>query len=325
MSTGAGPFTYYSSLSGGSRSSSARSSGPTKAQLAQAEKERQFLELREILAGIVKIHQYEFPKVEKPTAPPPTYPDEKAFLKEREREQLVGISLLKRGERKAAKERAASLAAQDAAKERQRIAEEHRRAQEDLDAAWQRLLDNDPETVIATVDAAFEDNEAPATPVNVEDDVLSLVVLAPSADEIPERMPDLTPTGKPTTKKMTKAIRADTYLTLVCGHLLATIKEALAEAPNVTSVKGVVVRQADPDVFGKVYMEPLVAASFSRADLARVQWAEATSPEIVRQASQDLLWELKGKAAPELKPLDLDDEPELKRFIDALNEKLLVP
>ncbi len=51
-------------------------------------------------------------------------------------------------------------------------------------------------------------------------------------DRVPERKPDFTPSGKATVKKMTKLERSDVYLTLVCGHLLATIKEALAVTPQ---------------------------------------------------------------------------------------------
>jgi hypothetical protein len=55
------------------------------------------------------------------------------------------------------------------------------------------LCSNDPLTVIATVEEAFADNDAPAAPVNVEGATLSLVMLAPKADEVPERKPAVTP------------------------------------------------------------------------------------------------------------------------------------
>lgn len=319
MSTGAGPFTYYSSLSGSSRSRGA--GGPTKTQLAQAEKERQFLELREALSTIMNIHKTGFSPAQHPKVPPITPPDEKALYRKREEELLNGISLFKRAERKASKEKAAELAAADLRSEKARLQQAHDEQQAELDAAWSRLNENDPETVIATIDEAFEDNQAPAAPVDVEGSTLSLVMLVPPESEIPDRMPDLTPSGKPTVKKMTKAIRADTYLTLVCGHLLATTKEALAVAPGISEVKAVAVRRASPDVFGDIRMEVILATSFSRSDLNRVQWDSATSPEIVQQASTELLWETKGKSA-ELKPLDLDDEPALKTFVDAIAERI---
>jgi hypothetical protein len=44
------------------------------------------------------------------------------------------------------------------------------------------LCDNDPDVVLATLAEAFEDNEAPAAPVAVDDAELDLVVLAPPYD-----------------------------------------------------------------------------------------------------------------------------------------------
>lgn len=326
MSTGAGAFTYYSSFSGGSRTrtSSGRDGGPTKAQLAEAEKERQFHELHRALAAIVDVHRAEFPPARPVVIPASKPPDEKSILRRREGDALAGISIFRRSARKEARLRAAALAAQDVEAEAQRLADEHRVAQAAADEAWARLVANDSDTVIGTVDAAFEDNKAPAAPVDVEGSTLSLVMLAPSSGAIPERIPDVTPAGKPTTKKMTKGIRAEAYLTLICGHLLATIKEALAVAPGITHVKAVVVRHLDPDVFGDVRMEALIAATFARSDLGRVQWQKASSPEIVQQAADELLWQLKGRL-PELRPLDLDEEPDLKRFVEAVDATVRQP
>jgi hypothetical protein len=182
------------------------------------------------------------------------------------------------------------------------------------------LCGNDPATVIDAIDDAFEDNEAPAAPVNVEGSTLSLVMLAPGADEIPEEKPALTPSGNPTVKKLTKTEAADAYLTLISGHLLATIKEALAVAPGIWEVKGVVVRRTDRDVYGETHLEALLAGRYPRDQLERVRWKEALAPEIVQQATQELNWNLKGRP-PKLQPLDLDEEPELRTFLDALEER----
>src|SRR4051794_29663699 len=58
------------------------------------------------------------------------------------------------------------------------------RAQQDrwqpfLDAHWQALLGSDPEVVLAALAAAFEDNEAAAAAVGVEDAEVALVVVVP--------------------------------------------------------------------------------------------------------------------------------------------------
>lgn len=319
VSTGAGPFTYYTSGSGsrGRGGSGSRSGGPTKAQLAQAAKEEEFIRLRDELRSILEIHRFEFLPAQKPVAPGVDAPTLDALIKEREKEFLDGVSLFKRADRREAKARARELAAADLAAQMAALEAERARAQTEIDEGWQRLMANDPETVIATVDAAFEDNEAPAAPVGVEGSTLGLVVLAPPIEDIPEQKPALTPSGKATVKKMTKQERSDMYLTLICGHYLATIKEALAVAPSITRVKAVVVRRGTPDVYGSPRMEALLAASYERSNLDRVQWADSLPSDIVQEAAEERVWNLKGRP-PTLQPLDLDDEPDLKAFVDAL-------
>ena len=244
------------------------------------------------------------------------------FLERREKEMLDGISLFKRAERKEANSRAREIASQDLETEKERQLAQRAADQAEIDAEWDRLYANDPEAVISIIDAAFEDNAAPAAPVDVDDSTLNLVVLAPTIGEIPEQKPAVTPSGKATVKKMTKKERFDMYLTLVCGHALATIKEALAVAPGLSHVKAVVVRQSGPDVYGEPRMEALLAAKYARSNLARVRWQEALPSDIVQEAADDLLWNLKDRP-PEMQPLELDDEPELKSFIDVLSDRLL--
>jgi hypothetical protein len=48
-----------------------------------------------------------------------------------------------------------------------------------------------------------------------------------------------------------------------------------------------------------------------------VKWKEAEAPTIVEQAALELNWNPKGRP-PTLKPLELDKEPGLKTFLDAL-------
>ena len=319
VSTGAGPFTYYTS--GGSRRSSRRSgyAGPTKAEIARAEKLAEGARLQEEILSIIEIHRVTFPPISKPVMERPSGPDTDSLLKRREGEQLQGISWFKRAERKEAKLRARELAATDLEQEEERLEAEHCGVLERIDRDWERLMGNDPETVIATVDKAFEDNEAPAAPVNVEGSILSLVVLVPDIEDVPERKPGVTPSGNPTVKKMTKKERGDLYLTLVCGHLLATIKEGLAVAPSISSVKTVVVRRAPDDVFGNRRVEVLLAGRFERSDLDRVRWNDVLPSDVVQEAAIELAWNLKGRP-PQLQPLDLDEEPGLKEFVAALDD-----
>jgi hypothetical protein len=317
VSTGTGPITYYTSLGGGSRrSSSDHTAGPSQRQLAQAQKEEEFLRLRSILQEILDVHRTEFPKAERQLAPPPAPVDERQIYKAKEKELLAGVPVWRIADRKAAKARARKLASEEVQRENERRSNEQAALQRELDEVWERLCTNHPSTVIDAIDDAFEDNEAPAAPVNMEESVLSLVMLAPTEDQIPEQKPAVTPSGKPTVKRMTKTEGADVYLTLISGHLLATIREALAVAPGIEEVKAVVVRRTE-DIYGETHLEALMAGRYGRAQLERVKWKEAEAPTIVQQAALELNWNPKGRP-PTLKPLGLDKEPGLKTFLDAL-------
>ena len=148
---------------------------------------------------------------------------------------------------------------------------------------------------------------------------MSLVVLVPGIELVPERKPDVTPSGNPTVKKLTKKERGDLYLTLICGHFLATIKEALAMAPSISDVKGVVLRRDGDDVFGHPRIEVLLAGLYERSDLERVKWSDVFPSDVVQEAAVDLLWNIRGRP-PELQQLDLDDHPDLKEFVQAFDE-----
>lgn len=277
-------------MRGPSRSSTSGNAGPTKTEIAHAEKLAEGTRLQDEIRSIVEIHRVTFPPIRKPDVERPVRPTIDSFLKSREKEQLQEISFFKRAERKQAKERARQLAAADLKHEEARLEALHRSVVGRVDRDWERLIANDPETVMATVEEAFEDNKAPAAPVNVEGSGLNLVVLVPDIEDVPERKPGVTPSGHPTVKKMTKKERGDLYLTLVCGHLLATIKEGLAVAPSISDVKAVVVRRAADDVFGNRRMEVLLAGRYERSDLDRVRWQDVLPSDVIQEAAAELMW-----------------------------------
>ena len=71
--------------------------------------------------------------------------------------------------RRAAARQDAAHAAQVELDDRLRQAQvEQARAQQELDKSWALLTGNDPDTVLATLAEAFEDNEAPAAPVGID-------------------------------------------------------------------------------------------------------------------------------------------------------------
>jgi hypothetical protein len=190
--------------------------------------------------------------------------------------------------------------------------------QAELDQLWHRLLNNDPEIVLGTLGEAFEDNEAAAAPVGVSGAEASVVVLVPSPSAIPERKPALTPAGNLTLKKLTKREHADFYKLMVCGYVLATVKEALAVAPSLTHVRAVAIRTMGSDAYGRRTVEAVLAGRFPRQALIGVQWSTASATTIVNDVSDELLLRQTG-ASKELTALDLYANPDIASLINAVD------
>lgn len=106
-------------------------------------------------------------------------------------------------------------------------------AQHELDEQWARLTGSDPDTVLATLAEAFEDNEAPAAAVGIDGVELSPIVLVPGEEAVPERLPTTTQAGNLALRKLPKGERSAFYLLLMAGHVLVTLREAFAVVPGV--------------------------------------------------------------------------------------------
>lgn len=162
VSTGVGPVGFYTSLSGGRRSSSTRSrprsstSSATRS-LAAAAKAQQVQQIAAVLQSITTIHQQEFAASRPPVAPEPPVPDLAAIRDRHRKSALAGIRFFDRAGRRRAREASDRMAASEF--ELIKANDQKLRAvhQADLDAAWQRLLANDEETVVGTLAEAFED------------------------------------------------------------------------------------------------------------------------------------------------------------------------
>ena len=148
---------------------------------------------------------------------------------------------------------------------------EAREQQKQLDAAWDRLQHNEPETVIASLEQAFADNGAPATPVDCHDGLATVTMLYGHPDVIPERTPAVTPTGKTMLRKRTKTERNALYLDSLASNVLATLKEGFAVCPALGAISILVVRR-DPLPTGGEQLVAIYAATFSRQSIADVDW-----------------------------------------------------
>lgn len=231
---------------------------------------------------------------------------------------LAGIGLFKRAERANARTLATAAADTEIAAIQARMQEARSRIQSDLDERWHALCSNDSDVVVATLCEAYEDNEAPAAALGVEADEVTIVVLVPGLEVIPERMPQKTAAGNLTMPKLSRAARSDFYTQLVCGHVLATLRETFAVAPGIRSVRAAAIRLSEIDAYGKPHPECLLAGRFPRRALDGIQWATADAGRIVLDTSRDLLIRTRAQSR-ELLPLELSREPQLAALLDALD------
>lgn len=236
---------------------------------------------------------------------------------------MRGIGILKRKERALAKQRAAASADLEVDRLRAEAGTAQQRAQTELDDEWERLCKNDPDTVLAVLADAFGDNDAPAAAVGVEGAEVSLVVLVPGVDFLPEKMPSVTAAGSLSLKKITKADRSAYYRVLVCGHLLATIRETFAVAPATRGVRAVVIRASGMNAYGTPKVECIMAAEFTREALEGVRWGDVDAPQIVTDVATNVMVNLKG-AAKEIQPLDLAKEEALASVLSSFDTSELV-
>ena len=115
--------------------------------------------------------------------------------------------MFKWSERRAAKHAATEQAERIIQEEERRRVEAQAEEQAYLDASWPQLVNNDPQTVLGTLEAAFEDNQAPAAPIDCKDDEVTVLMLYEPLDIVPDRKPTLTSAGRPTLHKRNKTER----------------------------------------------------------------------------------------------------------------------
>ena len=255
------------------------------------------------------VHEHSFPKAQPPGAAEAAAIDEKAIRKQLEQEQLKGVPLLRFSERRAAKQKAREGLEGAVAADVAKADEARQERQRELDDAWRKLIENDPDTVLATLEDAFADNDAPAAAVSCLGDRVDLLMRWPQLDEVvAERKSAVTPTGRPTHRKRSKTERHALYLEVMASNALATVKEAFASAPGLNQAGVLVFRGAEDPAIGHVVLEPLFAGVITRQMLDELNWSRI-NPAATIVAAPDAVIGLKGKSK-ELKPIDVTDDPE---------------
>jgi hypothetical protein len=269
-------------------------------------------EVNRLLVSLLEFHTENFP----PATPrqveaEPVNAD--AVIKEHVDASLHGISVLKRNERRAAREHAQAEAQGAITKLELKREQQRADGQQELDEAWKRLQDNEPETVLAALEASFEDNEFPAAPLDCAGEDIFLLVTLPSRDAIvPERKVGQTPSGKPTIVKRTKTEQNALYLGMMASAVIATCNEAFAVAPGAQQATVLVVRKDDL----AQTIAPLALFSLDRATISDAGSGDcAAAVELLDRAP--VVINPRGRAH-DLKPLEPSAVPGLPEVLERI-------
>jgi hypothetical protein len=179
------------------------------------------------------------------------------------------------------------------------------------------LSANDRQTVIETIEAAFEDNEMSAAAIDVNDASATLLMkIGSPAELIPEREVTRTPTGKPTHKRRTKSVINQLYAEIMASHIVAAAKETLAVAPGLGETRVLVIR--GDRLGGGLQLTPLYAGKFERASMSGNDWGRV---DVLRFVEAHGEINYKGQAH-EVAALRIKNDPELRAALDEIASRL---
>ena len=326
FSTGAGRFSYYTSLGSSSlgssssakSTSSASGTAAAKAAFAKATKAALANELSDFWLALFELHRVEFNETTKPTVAAPPEPDLLTFLAVREQDARSNTSFFARSRRKAALDAARELAQADYQGVVDQNSAQVAAQQQEIDEWWAKLQRCDPDTVLNALAQAFEDNEAPASAVGVREREVSLVVLVPSPEALPDRIPGTTAAGNLSVKKLTKTEATDFYKILVISSMITTIKEAFAVAPQLESARIVAVRSGAKNAYGNRRVEAIAAGLVYRSAFEGVRWDEVDASQVFNDCFAERMANQVGRLN-EFQPMDLSDDPDIQELIDAID------
>jgi hypothetical protein len=321
-SGGAGPFTLTSP---GSRRRT--SSGGTRTPLADLQRQTRAVErspeiaqVRHIEQALTSPHLDTFSTAERTVVPVPAPLDVAEVTRELQAASVSSISWWRFRDRKAARRAAAESAPAFTAQREAANAAWHAAAQADADAQWSGLLANEPETVMAALEAAFEDNESPAAAIDCVDASVTVLIMFPSIDVVPTGKPAVTAAGTPTLHPRTTTERNGLYLTALGSTVLATVREALSVGPALDDISVVVVRKDVETATAREHLAVIYAGRFLRHRMESLDWPRVSVVEELLLAPDALLH--RRGAAKDIAPLDLDDQPGLRELLRQLHDLL---
>ncbi|HEX5493967.1 MAG TPA: DUF4236 domain-containing protein [Mycobacteriales bacterium] len=323
FSSGVGPFTYYTSAGGSRRSTSSGGRASLSALERQAravERAEEIAEVHRVEQALVTLHLEHFEPAARPVLPAPPPPNPGKVARALRAEERAGIPWWHVRARRQSRRRAAERTPGAVSQQHTVALAQHASAQAEIDGQWARLLANHPDTVIAALEAAFEDNASPAAPIDCAGVTATVVVLFGTPKAVPERKPATTPSGRPTLHKRTKTERNQLYAAALGSTVLATVREALAVAPGLKEIRVLVVRKDPAAPSPEEYLTAVYAGRFPRDWIDRLNWPRLDPAEQLLLAP-DALLRRRGSAG-EIAPLDLTAERDLNSVLTQLRQSL---
>jgi hypothetical protein len=110
---------------------------------------------------------------------------------------------------------------------------------------------------------------------------------------------------------------------MVCGYVLATVKEAFAVAPGLTRVRIVALRSTRTDAYGESGVEAILALCFSRGSFVGINWDTVTAIDVVTDANDELTARFVG-VNKAFAAIDLASEPGIAAVLSAVDLEKLV-
>jgi len=323
VSTGAGPVTLYGSLGGGgTRRSGGRGQSAAQPQPrpspAADRKAQDAADLAIHIEGLLKLHRRRFAPASKPQLRQPERPDEEALRLKFLEQEIAGVGRFRVKARAAAKERAVVLAAEAAERQYRLSLDWVSARQRELDRMWELLLGNDEQTVMSTLEEAFDDNDLAAAPLGVSGDHVYLAMVAAGVEDVPDRWPGTTAAGNPSIRKITRQQQDMLITAVTLGNVLLTVQEAFAVCPGVNTATVVVLRETadappDPGV------EAVLVGRWQRGELTRWWDPDEDAISAASRTADDLIVGEAGTGG--LKPIDVFDHPELADLLAAVDRQ----
>jgi hypothetical protein len=330
VSSGSGPVTLWSTLSGGGHTSASGGGAGS----ASARKADEWATIRAHLDELLSQHRVPVERATRPVVPPPPRRSRWAVRVARFRELAghldgvaeggagevsdgarrgsVGLAGRWRAWRASGDGLDAEVAVRGASAEAERV-----RRQQAADAWWERLLANEPAVVAERLEAALVDHAMPATVTAVEEGRASLALaVEPPEKLMGTREPTVTEAGNLSLRRMTQTRRHELYQAAISSAVLAVAAEAFAVAPGLAAMEVAVV---EPQHLGGPGVLLL-------ADLPR----ETVLPDGADRPVVSSLWEVaeagratvvmdRGGRIGALRPLEPAEVPEVAMLLDVLD------